>query len=1041
MTGIEKQQLWIEFLDVWPIERVRNMTLEEYTNPDRNDAFIYWLEAKLGELGSIWGSPAFKFGIYYREKKDIKPAGRGRIWGDEYAWASRFGKTEAEAFARVRSLLVDVIEAVQSGNLARIDENELAPVLKWKVAFLYQNREKPIIFPIFSKDALFLHYQSIDPTAKKKQTPHSVLYATLIERHKAVGDVFDIGASLWAGYEASRPRAVRAWAVPLDMANEQEIADFCANTRVEVEDVDPFLANILSAVELAEGDLLAFMAAGDVRAVATVTSAEGGEFSWDQIPLQPFASGLLVAPQFEVKELTAAEREEIWSHVPQPEEIGKTVSGPRYWKIAPGPNAVGWPEWREKGIASIGWPELGDLTDLSKSKFDTRAEECSRKYPNGYKKRGMGQVWTFRGIKPGDKIVANDGKSAVVGIGTVVSGYLYAPNSHFVDGDDYCHQIAVDWDSKERRKVNRPDWFNTLKSLSEDEYNEILSSPQMEVTGPGGTTPEQTRIPPPPPCKPQNIILYGPPGTGKTYSTARRALELILPEKNLEDISDEAVMRVFREKQAQGQVEFVTFHQAYGYEEFVEGLRPVLHAIDGGGEVKYELHDGVFKRVALRSAAEGLLFKDETPGFEMLWSQLLKAVELEEDRVVPSISGASYVMRVTTRGNLRIYPCEQNEDGAIKSVSESYLTASRDYMQLMWERRNELGLEPSEVTAPKTTQLLARELGTSGGCHYTALWIAYRELLQLSRSAAGRRQDLADPAARVQHALDRPSAGEASFEFSADTRQYVLIIDEINRGNISKILGELITLLEPDKRLGTLGELKLPLSYSPTHKFSVPPNLHVIGTMNTADRSIALMDVALRRRFTFEELMPDSGIIRQVLEKEVTSKLLINLVVDIFDALNSRIRFVYDRDHQLGHAYFLGIRSLNDLRLVFVDRVIPLLQEYFYGAWDKICMVLGCPYSDDGKAERSNPAAKNGRYIAPIITATIFEEEATLGFNHSDYESRLDHCIAARFYSGSSSDEVLLPYFLGVLPEGKYLEHEGAFGLALSQDANKSEAE
>jgi 5-methylcytosine-specific restriction protein B len=185
--------------------------------------------------------------------------------------------------------------------------------------------------------------------------------------------------------------------------------------------------------------------------------------------------------------------------------------------------------------------------------------------------------------------------------------------------------------------------------------------------------------------------------------------------------------------------------------------------------------------------------------------------------------------------------------------------------------------------------------------------------------------------------------------------------------------------------------------------------------------------------------MPDSGIIRQVLEKEIANKSLINLVVDVFEALNQRIRFVYDRDHQLGHAYFLNVRSMEDLRLVFVDRVIPLLQEYFYGAWDKICMVLGCPYTDDGKPDRSNPVVKDGQYIAPLITAKIFEEEEILGFNHDEYENRLDHCVTERFSRMKSTEESLLPYFLGVLPDGKYAEHMKAFG-GIEQESPSGDA-
>ena len=248
-----------------------------------------------------------------------------------------------------------------------------------------------------------------------------------------------------------------------------------------------------------------------------------------------------------------------------------------------------------------------------------------------------------------------------------------------------------------------------------------------------------------------------------------------------------------------------------------------------------------------------------------------------------------------------------------------------------------------------------------------------------------------------------------------DATDYVLIIDEINRGNISKILGELMTLLEPDKRLGAANELKLPLAYSPESRFGVPPNLHILGTMNTADRSIALMDVALRRRFTFEEVMPDKDCLQEVLEKkpEVGSA-LVTLILDLFEILNKRIRLLYDRDHQIGHTYFLRVESLDDLRLVFADRVIPLLQEYFYDDWNKICMVLGCPYGDNGKPKRTAPyLLEEKTYRAPIIQASNFSEKDTLGFNHDEYEDRVDFSITPDFQSGEIEQEDLVRTFLG----------------------------
>jgi len=176
---------------------------------------------------------------------------------------------------------------------------------------------------------------------------------------------------------------------------------------------------------------------------------------------------------------------------------------------------------------------------------------------------------------------------------------------------------------------------------------------------------------------------------------------------------------------------------------------------------------------------------------------------------------------------------------------------------------------------------------------------------------------------------------------------YVLIIDEINRGNLSRIFGELITLLEPDKRMGRSSELKIRLPYS-QERFALPPNLYLIGTMNTADRSIALLDVALRRRFTFEEMMPDAAVIentlKAVLDGEEEAELTtdqVDLISDVFRVLNYRITMLLDRDQQVGHSYFLGVRSMADLHRTLYHRVFPLIQEYFYNDYERLTRLLG----------------------------------------------------------------------------------------------------
>ena len=402
-----------------------------------------------------------------------------------------------------------------------------------------------------------------------------------------------------------------------------------------------------------------------------------------------------------------------------------------------------------------------------------------------------------------------------------------------------------------------------------------------------------------------NTILYGPPGTGKTFNTMCYALSILEPdpiwEAEIEKDYDNCKKK-FNEYISAGRIAFTTFHQSYSYEDFIEGLKPSIDSYEqDGNEVKsviYEVQDGIFKSLCKRACVS----TENQNNFESIWEELLGKLQEQDYIEVPLLSNANKSFRIE-----------------LNSL-ENGLT-SRTYEDNKYEKGNWIRGQSKFFSKEQMYNIYRGKPGIPSGGHdnYRKAIIAY-----------------------MIKEMGLHSYDESWINQNKDP--YVIIIDEINRGNISKIFGELITLIEDTKRDGAKEKCEVILPYS-KEPFSVPDNVYIIGTMNTADRSIAFIDTALRRRFNFVEMNPNEDLLDSITIKDTTIDLK-----KMLHCMNRRIEFLYDREHTLGHAFFLPLKNNPSIELlgnIFKQKIIPLLQEYFYEDYENIRLILG----DDGKKE------------------------------------------------------------------------------------------
>ena len=436
----------------------------------------------------------------------------------------------------------------------------------------------------------------------------------------------------------------------------------------------------------------------------------------------------------------------------------------------------------------------------------------------------------------------------------------------------------------------------------------------------------------------KNTILYGPPGTGKTYNTVMYAVAII-ENKKLEEIKKENYTEVidrYNKYKEDGLIEFTTFHQSYGYEEFIEGIKPVIHSDEEDEtDIQYEVVPGLFKKFC-DIAGKPILRKEkcdiginESP---TIWkislegsgenSTRTECMKNEHIRIGYDEYGreiTNLFKGVAGRHILNYFINDMSIGDIVMSCYDCNTVDAIGVVTGEYEWHNEY---PEYKRLRKVNWIVK-------GIKENIIKINNGSRLS-NPTVYKLRMDLSD----VMEIIEKYSKN--TIEVEEKKKNHVFIIDEINRGNISKIFGELITLIEPTKRIGQTEGQKVRLPYS-QKLFGVPNNVYLIGTMNTADRSIATIDTALRRRFNFKEMLPDEEVLDGIYVEDVSIK-------DIFIKMNKRITVLFDREHTLGHAYFLPLKdapTIETLANIFENSIIPLLQEYFYEDYEKIRMVLG----------------------------------------------------------------------------------------------------
>jgi hypothetical protein len=587
-----------------------------------------------------------------------------------------------------------------------------------------------------------------------------------------------------------------------------------------------------------------------------------------------------------------------------------------YWIYAPGENAFKWPEFFEAGIMALGWDQLGDLNSYASKE---EIAQALREHDNtdGSKKNDALANYEFKEImKVGNVILVKKGTQEFLGVGIVKSDYYFEK-----DAADYKSRRKVEW--IKNGLWNDPVNKTVLKTLTNiTQYKEYVAH-LKSLIGIGEQTKLNISMKK---DNPINKILYGPPGTGKTYTLKTDYFPIYTTKET-------------------------ALSKEQHFEEIVRDLtwwQVVAVALIQSGKSKV-----------------GNLLKHP-------W--ILQKAKLSNSNTV----------RPTLWGQLQSHTIDTCEFVNVKAKQQPFIFNKTEdsYWEILQDEVKEQSPEIYELIDsvenfnPNPDKEIKRYVFTTFHQSFN-----YEDFIEGIKPVLADEEGNGEVSYRIEDGIFKDLCKRAE---SDPENRYAIFIDEINRGNVSAIFGELITLIETDKRKGAEHAMSATLPYS-KKQFSVPSNVDIYGTMNTADRSVEALDTALRRRFSFEEMLPQPSLLKDKGENK-SGKVGAIDIEKLLITINERIDALVDRDHTIGHAFFMNVDSLESLQNTFAKNVIPLLQEYFYGDYAKMEMVIGPDFFNKDKRQKKVTFAVSnedieiplGSYELMNVMNTDFDIEAAI---------------------------------------------------------------